>query len=265
MIYSLVAGISRYRGFILDSVKRDFQSRYQSSFLGALWLVLQPVAMISVYTLVFSELMRARIPDMTMPYAYSIYLCSGVLTWGLFAENLNGLVNVFLSNSNILKKVSFPRICLPIIVTLSSLINFLIIFTLFLLFLVVTDTFPGWVILSIIPVLAIQIIFTVGLGVILGVMNVFVRDVSQFVSILLQFWFWFTPIVYVSKTLPDWAQGALEYNPMATIIKCYHDIFLFRKEPEWYTLFPISVVAVILFFMGWALFRKHSADIVDEL
>lgn len=265
MIYGLLAGISRYRGFILDSIKRDFQSRYQSSFLGALWLVLQPVAMISVYTLVFSELMRARIPDMNLPYAYSIYLCSGVLTWGLFAETLNGLVNVFLTNSNILKKVSFPRICLPIIVTFSSFVNFLIIFSLFIIFLIMTGNFPGWIIISVVPVIIIQMVLTVGLGVILGVMNVFVRDVSQFISILLQFWFWFTPIVYISKTLPEWAQNALKYNPMATIIKSYHDIFLYRHAPDWWALIPIALISVILFLLGWALFRKHSADIVDEL
>lgn len=142
MLNALIGSISRYRGFIIDSIRRDFQSRYQSSFLGALWLILQPVAMISVYTLVFSSLMRARLPDMNSPFAYSIYLCSGVLTWGLFTETLNGLVNVFLNNANILKKLNFPRICLPIIVSVSSLINFLIIFALFVLFMLVSGTFP---------------------------------------------------------------------------------------------------------------------------
>lgn len=265
MINGLLIGINRYRGFIFDSIKRDFQSRYQSSFLGAIWLVLQPVAMISVYTLVFSELMRARLSGMSSPYAYSIYLCSGVLTWGLFAETLNGLINVFLSNSNILKKLSFPRICLPIIVTCSSILNFLIIFTLFLIFLVLTDNFPGMVILSMLPVLVLQMIFTVGLGIILGVMNVFVRDVGQLTSILLQFWFWFTPIVYVSNTLPGWVQGALAYNPMATIIKAYHNIFVYKQPPEWVTLWPIAIISITLFILGWAMFRKHAADIVDEL
>ena len=265
MIYGLLAGIGRYRGFIFDSIKRDFQSRYQSSFLGAIWLVLQPIAMISVYTLVFSELMRARLSDMSSPYAYSIYLCSGVLTWGLFAETLNGLINVFLTNSNILKKLNFPRICLPIIVTCSSLLNFLIIFGLFLIFLVITDNFPGVVIFSMIPVLIIQMIFTIGIGIILGVMNVFVRDIGQFTSILLQFWFWFTPIVYVSKTLPEWVQGALVYNPMATIIKSYHNIFVYKQPPEWITLGPIALISIVLFVLGWVMFRKHSADIVDEL
>ncbi|WP_413739110.1 ABC transporter permease [Sodalis sp. RH21] len=261
----MLSGISRYRGFIIDSIKRDFQSRYQSSFLGAIWLVLQPIAMIAVYTLVFSELMRARLPDMNTPFAYSIYLCSGVLTWGLFAETLNGLVNVFLTNANILKKLSFPRICLPIIVACSSFINFLIIFSLFMVFLIVTGNFPGWVFFTIIPVLFIQMLFTVGLGVVLGVMNVFVRDVGQFVGILLQFWFWFTPIVYVSKTLPDWASDALKYNPMATIVASYQNILLYHRSPDFNSLLPVTIAAIILFGVGWRMFKKHSADIVDEL
>ncbi|WP_345828197.1 ABC transporter permease [Erwinia sp. HDF1-3R] len=261
----MISGISRYRGFIIDSIKRDFQSRYQSSFLGAVWLLIQPIAMIAVYTLVFSELMRARLPDMSTPYAYSIYLCSGVLTWGMFAEILNGLVNVFLSNANILKKLSFPRICLPIIVVSTAFINFLIIFSLFIIFLALTNNLPGTVIFTIIPVLFLQIVFTVGLGIILGVLNVFARDVGQFVGILLQFWFWFTPIVYISKTLPDWAQNALKYNPMANIIECYQNVFLYHNSPQWNSLIPVSVIALLLIVAGWKMFKKHSADIVDEL
>ncbi|AXW86982.1 ABC transporter [Lonsdalea britannica] len=265
MLRGLIKAISRYRGFILDSIKRDFQSRYQSSFLGALWLIFQPIAMIAVYTLIFSELMRARMSDMSGPYAYSIYLCSGVLTWGLFSETLNGLVNVFIANANILKKLSFPRICLPIIVASSAFINFLIIFSLFLLFLVFSGNFPGWIFFSIIPLLIIQMLFSVGLGVLLGVMNVFVRDIGQFVSILLQFWFWFTPIVYVSSTIPEWARDALKYNPMANLIEGYQSVMLYHRAPDWNSLWPVTLIAVVLFILGWKMFKKHSADIVDEL
>lgn len=265
MIYGMFSSISRYRGFIIDSVRRDFQSRYQSSFLGAVWLIIQPVAMIAVYTLVFSELMRARLPDMSTPFAYSIYLCSGVLTWGLFSETLNGLINVFINNSNILKKLSFPRVCLPVIVVCSAFINFLIIFSLFIIFLIISDNFPGVVLLTIIPVLCLQMIFTIGLGVILGIVNVFARDVGQFISILLQFWFWFTPIVYVGKTLPDWAQNALKYNPMVNIIRSYQNIFVYSESPDWSSLIPVMIIGIILFLLGWRMFKKHSADIVDEL
>lgn len=261
----MFSAIYRYRGFIIDSVKRDFQARYQTSFLGVAWLILQPVAMISVYTLIFSELMRTRLAGMDGPFAYSIYLCSGVLTWGFFTEMLNNLVNIFLTHANILKKMSFPRICLPVIITSSAFINFLIIFLLFIGFLLITGNFPGWIFFEVIPVLIIQVLFTLGLGIILGVLNVFVRDVGQFVNVLLQFWFWFTPIVYVSKTLPEWVSGFLVYNPMVSIIGSYQDVILYQQHPDWMTLFPVAIISLILFLFAWRLFKKHSADIVDEI
>ncbi|WP_413651827.1 ABC transporter permease [Pantoea sp. B65] len=261
----MLNGLSRYRGFITDSIKRDFQSRYQSSFLGVLWLVLQPVAMIVVYTVIFSEIMRSRLAGMSGPFSYSIYLCSGVLTWGLFTETLNGLVNVFIANANILKKLSFPRICLPVIVASSAFINFLIIFTLFIIFLLLIDSFPGWSLLKVLPILAIQMLFTIGLGIILGVMNVFVRDVGQFVSIVIQFWFWLTPIVYVGKILPTWVQEIQAYNPMAIIVMGYQNIFVYHTDPDWKSLSAVFSVAMLLVILGWTMFRKHVADIVDEL
>ncbi|MCV5179319.1 O8 family O-antigen export ABC transporter permease subunit, partial [Escherichia coli] len=112
-------------------------------------------------------------------------------------EMLDKGQSVFINNANLIKKLSFPKICLPIIVTLSAVLNFAIIFSLFLIFIIVTGNFPGWLFLSVIPVLLLQILFAGGLGMILGVMNVFFRDVGQLVGVALQFWFWFTPIVYV--------------------------------------------------------------------
>ncbi len=261
----LLRALWAYRGFVLGSVKREFQLKYRNSLLGAAWTILNPMAMIFVYTVIFAQVMKAKLPGVDSVFAYSIYLCSGVLTWGLFTETLNSLVNVFLTNANILKKLSFPRICLPIIVTASAFINFLIIFGLFVLFLIVTGNFPGMIFFEIIPVLIVQMLFTLGLGIILGVLNVFVRDVGQFVNILLQFWFWFTPIVYVSKTLPEWVSGLLAYNPMATIIGSYQNVMLYHQSPNWLALFPVTVLSVILFLFAWRLFKKHAADIVDEI
>lgn len=265
MISPLLHGLIRYRGFITDSIKRDFQSRYQRSFLGVLWLVLQPFAMIVVYTVIFSEIMRSRLADMPGPFSYSIYLCSGLLAWGLFTETINGLMNVFITNANILKKLNFPRICLPVIVACSAFINFLIIYTLFIIFLLIIGGFPGWPLLKIIPILLIQMLFSIGLGIILGVMNVFVRDVGQFINIVIQFWFWLTPIVYVGKILPEWVRGVLAYNPMATIVMGYQNIFVYHTDPDWKSLFAIFSIAIVLVIIGWTMFRKHSADIVDEL
>lgn len=164
----------RYRGFVLGSVKREFQSRYRNSLLGAAWTVLQPLAMITVYTVVFSELMRTRLPGVNDPFAYSVYLCSGLLTWGLFAEIVQRCQTVFLDNGNMIKKLSFPRICLPTIVIANALVNFAITSSVFVAFLLVTRHFPGWVFFSALPVLLIQVMFAAGMGIIVGVLNVFV-------------------------------------------------------------------------------------------
>lgn len=262
---NMLKAIYHYRGFIISSIKRDFQSRYQTSMLGALWLVLQPLAMILVYTLVFSQVMKARMPDNTGSFAYSIYLCSGVLTWGLFTEILDKSQGAFINNANLIKKISFPKICLPIIVIASAVLNFLIIFSLFIIFLIFTGNFPGWLIFSMIPVVLIQIAFAAGLGMIFGVMNVFFRDVGQFVGVLLQFWFWFTPIVYVLNSLPQWAHKILMYNPLARIMQAYQGIFAYHKIPDWISLIPVFGLAIVFCLYGFILFRRHAAEMVDEL
>src|SRR5690606_38743475 len=117
----------KYRGFILGSVKREFQLKYRNSMLGAAWTILNPLAMIIVYTVIFSQIMRARLPAVDSDFAYGIYLCAGVLTWGLFAEITGRAQNVFLDNANMLKKLNFPRLCLAIVIVISALLNFLII------------------------------------------------------------------------------------------------------------------------------------------
>lgn len=261
----MLRGIWAYRGFILGSVKREFQSKYRNSMLGAAWTVLNPLAMIIVYTVIFSQIMRAKLPGIDSTFAYSIYLCAGVLTWGLFAEITGRCQNIFLENANLIKKLSFPRICLPAIVILSAGLNFSIIFSLFTLFLILSDNFPGWVFLAVFPVLTVQIVFSVGLGIILGVLNVFFRDVGQFFNIVLQFWFWFTPIVYPLTILPEEIRPFMAWNPMATLINAYQMIMVNGQWPQWETLIPISLIAVILCILGMLLFRKRSGEMVDEL
>lgn len=261
----MLQAIWTYRGFILGSVKREFQSRYRTSMLGAAWTVIQPLAMIIVYTVIFSQIISARLPGVESGFGYSIYLCAGILTWGLFAEITGRSQNVFLDNSNLLKKLSFPRLCLPITVVATALLNFAIIFGLFLLFLLVTDHFPGWTVLAAIPVLAIQIAFAVGLGMTVGVLNVFFRDVGQLFNVVLQFWFWLTPIVYPASILPETAQNLMQYNPMASLMAAYQTIFVHAGTPDWSSLVPVTVLALLLCLLGLKLFRKHAGEMADEL
>lgn len=261
MIFALWA----YRGFLLGSVRREFESRYRNSLLGAAWNIINPLTMIVVYTVIFSRIMQAKLPGVDGAFGYSIYLCVGVLTWGLFTEIVSRLQNVFLDNANLLKKISFPRFSLPVIVVLNALVNFTIIFSLFVAFLVVSGNFPGLPFIAIVPVLVIQVLFAVGLGITVGVLNVFFRDVGQLIGVVLQFWFWLTPVVYPKSILPAAVRELLWLNPMATLMAAYQDIVVSAKWPTWEALWPVLLLALALCWLGLHLFRKHAGEMVDEL
>jgi lipopolysaccharide transport system permease protein len=262
---AILQGVWKYRGFIGGSVQREFQAKYRNSLLGAAWTVLNPLAMIAVYTLIFSSVMGSRMPGNPSGYAYSIYLCAGLLTWGLFAEITGRGQVVFLENANLIKKLNFPRICLPIIVVLNALVNFAIIFGLFTLFLLASGNFPGWAYLAVLPVLLVQVVFAIGLGMVLGVLNVFFRDVGQFFTIFLQFWFWFTPVVYVANALPPAVADLLRFNPMAAVVAAHQDILLHGQLPHWGSLLPVTVTGLLFCVLGMRLFRKRAGEMVDEL
>jgi lipopolysaccharide transport system permease protein len=261
----IFSSIWTYRSFIYGSVKREFQSRYRNSLLGAAWTVINPLAMIIVYTLIFTQIMRAKLPGIESQYAYSIYLCTGVLTWGYFAEIVTRSQNVFIENANLIKKINFPRLCLPVVIVANASLNFLIIFGLFTLFLIFSGSFPGFVYLALIPLLMIQVAFSIGLGMTLGVLNVFFRDVGQFFSVVIQFWFWLTPIVYPAAILPDSVRGYLAYNPMVNLMVAYQDVVVYGRLPEWTSLWPLTLLAIFFCIWGLLLFRKRSGEMVDEL
>ena len=209
--------------------------------------------------------MHAKLPGVDNTFAYSIYLCAGVLTWGLFSEITSRAQGVFLDNANLIKKINFPRLCLPVIVVISASINFAIVFGLFTLFLIVTNNFPGWAFIAIFPLLLIQILFAIGLGISLGVLNVFFRDVGQAFGIVLQFWFWLTPIVYTSSTLPEAIRPLIVLNPMVNITAAYQGILVTGTWPVWIDLIPLLIIALLLCGLGLILFRKHAGEMVDEL
>lgn len=262
---NMLRALWAYRGFISGSVKREFQSKYRNSLLGAAWTVINPLAMIVVYTVIFSQVMRAKLPGVDHGFAYSIYLCAGSLTWGLFAEIVGRGQNIFLDNANLLKKISFPRMSLPVIAVLNALVNFGIIFGLFLVFLLISGFWPGWASVAFVPVLAIQLLFAIGLGMSLGVLNVFFRDVGQFFGIFVQFWFWFTPVVYPASILPERIKPLMALNPMYPLVQAYQAIFVNGQWPDWASLAYPLVLGLLLCALGLRLFRQHAGEMVDEL
>ena len=255
-----------YRAFVLASVQREFDSKYRESLLGAFWSVANPLTMIAIYTIVFGQIMRSTLPGHeTIPFAFSVRLCAGVITWTLFAEMLGRLSNVFLEHGNLIKKANFPRICLPAIVVLSALVNFVIVFALFLVFLLIVGQWPGWTLIALVPLIVLQILFTLGLGIFLGTLNVFFRDVGQLTGVTLQFWFWLTPIVYTLEAVPDPFKTWLQYNPLQPLISAYQAIFLDRSLPDFTSLVPLALLTFGFLLIGARFFLARVGELVDEL
>ena len=255
----------RFRSFVGSMVIREFRVRYMGSLLGSIWSVLNPIAMIFIHTIIFSKIMRAKLSGVNDTMAFGMFLCAGLLTWGYFSELLSRCQYIFIEQSNLLKKVRFPRITLPSILFLSSSLNFAIIFGIFIIFLLITHRFPGWSILGFIPLLIIQQGFALGFGVFLGTLNVFFRDIGHFIGIVLQFWFWLTPVVYPITILPERLQNLIRLNPMTQIVMSYQNIILQNQWPTWHLLQYHMMGALVFIILGAFIFVRLSGDIVDEL
>lgn len=254
-----------YRYFVANSIWNDFYGRLVRSRLGAAWLVLQPLSQVLIYAFILSGLLSSKLPGQTNPHAYAIYLMAGLLAWNLFAEVLDRCLKVFVANANIMKKVQFPRIALPVIAIGSALLNNIILFVVMVVILIPLGHDISWSFLYILLMMPVVTLLAAGIGIFLGVVNVFVRDVEQVVPIVLQVLFWFTPVVYPVSIIPAQYIGFLEMGPMFHMVTAYHDAIVYNTAPA---LMPIAITAfVALLFCALALlvFRRANADMVDIL
>jgi lipopolysaccharide transport system permease protein len=190
---------------------------------------------------------------------------AGTAAWGLFSEIVTRCTTVFIDYSNTLKKIAFPRLCLPIIVGGSALLNHVLLLLAIGVVFLFFQHYPttAWLVLPFGMLLII--LFAFGLGILLGLLNVFSRDVGQVMGIILQLWFWFTPVVYTSDTLPPKFVSMLNLNPMTPLVKIYQNALLYGKTPDLNDFFIPSCVSVSLFLFSFWIFRRASADLVDAL
>lgn len=253
-----------YRRFILGSVIQEIRAKYANSLLGAVWAVLQPLTLIIIYSVIFTQVMAPGLPGHDQPYAYTVFLCSGLLLWTFFVELLTRSVGVFVQNGALLKKVNFPRLTLPVIALLSALLNYLIIMLLFMALLLLTGFLPGQSLLAVVPVVIITAGFAIGLGLMGATINVYYRDIEQFTGVLAQFWFWLTPIIYPAGIVPSAFRPILEWNPIVPLVSAMQDIFLRGDWPSWESMVYPAAVACIALVLGALVYFRLGRDMTDE-
>lgn len=254
-----------YRYYIASAIRQDFRTRVARSRLGMLWVVISPLSQVAIYAFVLSAIMSARLPGLDNRFAYSIYLMAGFSCWFLFTEIVVRCLTIFIDNGNVLKKIAFPRIVLPLVATGTAVLNNLIFLALVLCAFVILGHNPGWSLLWYPLLLVLTVAGAVGLGLSLGVLNVFIRDIGQAVAILLQFGFWLTPIVYVPEIIPESYRSLLYFNPMFWLADAYHRVLAFGQAPDLVVLAGLALLAAALLALAMMLFRRASGEMVDVL
>jgi homopolymeric O-antigen transport system permease protein len=251
-------------------VKRDFMSRYRASSVGLFWTLIQPAFMICVYTVTFSLIMNVRFGTDASPTSFVLYLFCGMLPWLAFSESLSRSSTVVLENSNFVKKLVFPTQILPINMMLSALITegIGILILLIAIMLFKRTLHPTVALLPF--VLIPQVLLTLGLGWILASLTVFIRDIANFLNLILTAWLFLTPIFYPEEIilrahLPDLVKTLFVLNPMYTLVSNYRRIFLDGKMVEVRGLGLLTLGSLLVFWMGYAWFYRTRRSFADVL
>lgn len=255
----------RFRSYIRGSVERDFNLRYKGSVLGAALVFLVPAFQISLYVLVFGNLLKGRLPGNPTIYGYSIYLCCGILLWNFFTEVLQRSQNLYLENANLLKKAAFPSSALSVANFFACSINLALALAVLLIFLVLTSSLSGWQIIGLIPVWLALAVLALGVGLCIAILQVFFRDFATLTAIGLQALFWGTPIVYPLEILPPWLIPWLQLNPLLGPISTAQALMLGTPVPTARTWISTALVGALAALFAARLYRRHRVDLLDTL
>lgn len=251
-----------YRELIYFMIWRDLKVRYKQTLLGAFWAILQPVLTMLVFNFLFSSV--AKMPSDGLPYP--IFSYTALLPWGLFATALNSASRSLTSNSNMIGKVYFPRLILPMASVLGGLVDFAIAFVILIGLMIYYHVTPGWNALWALPVFTLlSIITALGVALWLSAINVQYRDVGYALPFLSQFWMFITPIAYSSKVISEKWQIVYALNPMAGVVNGFRWALLGSGNPPDVLVLISTVIALIILITGLIYFRNMERTFADTI
>lgn len=260
MFSQLIHPFLYYKYLLYQLTLREIKGRYKQSIVGYFWVLLNPLLQLIVYSFVFSIIFRFPLGNIPYP----LFLFAGLLPWIYFQTSLTAATLVLIDNSNLIKKVNFPRETLPYSIISSKAIDFCFASTLFLIFMLFNHIEITPAMLFVLPLLLLQIILMAGLSLLVSAFNLFYRDVQHLVNLLLLLWMYLTPVVYPLSLVPDTYVWLYKLNPMVGIIEGYRSA-LFGLEFDTGTILLSSISSIIIFMLSYWIFKKSErvfADIV---
>ena len=268
--FDIFLSLKRHYPLILQLIKREVISRYRGSLLGLLWSFINPIMMLAVYTFVFSVIFKVRLDQEAGVYyddkfAFALLLFAGLIIFNLFSECLSRAPGLILANVNYVKKIIFPLEILPWVTLGATLFHAGISFLVLLAFLLMIDHPIHWTLVYLPIIIFPLLLLIMGLCWLLASIGVFVRDIGQFIGLLLTVLLFMSPIFYPASALPESVRDYLFLNPLTFIIEQARAVILYGRLPDWLGLVVYYMIALLVAWGGLIWFEKTRKGFADVL
>lgn len=255
------------RWLIKYLVQRQMASSYRGSYLGLVWAFLSPLIMVALFTIIFSEVLGLRFREITgdSTLNFGLYLYCGLLPFLAFQQALNQGVNVIRRNSDLVERVVFPLEILPLTTVVTSLIQNFFGVPALMLVLVLLEQRLEWTVILLPLIMALQLLFTLGLGYLMAVAGTYLPDIRETLRGVVRAMFFITPIIWPADRVPENLRFVVDYNPLAFLVEAYRNLILDGKLPGSTTAIYFSLVALTLFVVGFVTFNRVKHKFADLL
>ncbi len=250
----------QYRQMLVSLVQKDLRGRNKASVLGFLWTFINPLLQLVIYTIVFSLIMRSGIEDFYM------FLFVALVPWIFFSSSLVGGSMAIVTGQDLVKKIYFPRIVLPISYVISCFVNML--FSFLVIFAVIFITGFGvnlYALLFLPIVMVIELLLALGISLMTSALTVYFRDLEHILGLVSMMWMYLSPVVYPMEWVPERLLFLFHLNPMSPIIAAYRQILYYKKFPDLSTMASAVVLGLVFVVLGSYIFDKLQKGFVEEM
>ncbi|MCU0549683.1 MAG: ABC transporter permease [Leptolyngbya sp. Prado105] len=248
-------------------VQRDLEAKYKGSILGNFWAILNQLAQLLVYTYLFSIVLKIKLNFRGLPandFTFGLWMFAGLIPWTAFIAGFTGAATSVISQPNLIKKVVFPLGLLPLVPICTALVESSLGIMLLITFVAVSSKMIHTSVLLFPVVWIPQLLLTAGLGYLVAGLTVFLRDIPQTIAVILNLWFYLTPIVYPASLIPEgWRFLVFWLNPMTTIVEVYRDLVLVGRMHHWHELGVLWGISLLTFAIGIFVYRRLRPAFAD--
>ena len=256
-----LGSVWQYRELLHTLMMRDIQVLYKQAALGAAWAIIQPIFAVTVFTIVFGNF--AKMPSDGIPYP--IFAFAAVLPWTYFAEATRRAATGLVDDADLVRKVYFPRLIIPLAKVTAPLLDFAIAFSILLILMAFYGVMPSVKLLAIVPLILIAGLFALSIGLWLGPINVRFRDVKHTVPFMLQIGMYASPIVYPLSQVPAEWKALYSLNPMVGVIEGFRWAVFDRGNPDFGALGIGLAVIVVMLLLGLVYFKNQERNFADVI